>query len=112
MGRPDVRPVTSKVTRALEATPDEPTAAHTRFSILAIQLGRCPRYNQRLKSVGVTKATVPPLSFSLTAHAQSISERLGHMPPASQPTDEPPYGSWTLPSSSSGKCGFHATSQG
>jgi hypothetical protein len=47
--RPDLRPVTSKVTRVLEATPDEPTAAHTRFSILAIQLGRCPRYNQRLK---------------------------------------------------------------
>jgi len=46
--RPDVRPVTSKVTRLFKV-PDEPTTAHARFSILASQWGRCPRYNQRLK---------------------------------------------------------------
>ena len=47
--RPDLRPVTSKVTRALAMMPDEPTIAHTRFSILASRWGRCPRYNHRLK---------------------------------------------------------------
>ena len=28
----------------LEATPDAAIAAHARFSVLAIQLGRCPRH--------------------------------------------------------------------
>jgi len=51
--RPDFRPVTSNVARKLGATPDEPTAAHALFRILAIQLGRCPRYNHRLKSLRV-----------------------------------------------------------
>src|SRR5512135_2351188 len=43
--RPHVRPVTSKVTIESGSRPQEKRAAHTRFSNLAIQLGRCPRYN-------------------------------------------------------------------
>src|SRR5260370_12494626 len=60
--RPDLRPVTSNVTYRLDATPDETTAAHTRLSILAIQLDRCPRYNHLLKSLRVISASVPSLS--------------------------------------------------
>src|SRR5258708_6686393 len=60
--RPDLRPITSKVTYRLDATPDETTAAHALFSILAIQLDRCPRYNHLLKSLRVISASVPSLS--------------------------------------------------
>jgi hypothetical protein len=40
----------------LDATPDEATAADALFRILAIQLGRCARYNHRLKSLMVMSA--------------------------------------------------------
>src|SRR5690242_8909394 len=55
--RPDFLPVTSNVTRKSDAAPDEPTAAHALFRILAIQLGRCPRYNHRLKPLRVIYAS-------------------------------------------------------
>jgi hypothetical protein len=38
------------------ATPNEATVAHALLSILAIQLGRCPRYNQRVKSPRVIES--------------------------------------------------------
>jgi hypothetical protein len=60
--RPDVRPVTSKVTIESGRRPEEKRAAHARLSILAIQLGRCPRYNHLLKSPRVIESLTP---FSL-----------------------------------------------
>jgi hypothetical protein len=51
--------------------PDEATAADALFIILAIQLGRCPRYNHRVKSPRTIKAAVP----SLQRHA---AEKLAH----------------------------------
>src|SRR5258708_26518166 len=59
--RPDSRPITSKVTYRLDATPDETTAPHALFSILAIQLDRCTRYNHLLQSLQVISAYVPSL---------------------------------------------------
>jgi hypothetical protein len=59
--RPDLRPATSNVTRELEATPDEAAVAHALFRILAIQLGRCPRYNHRWRAALLTNAVVPSI---------------------------------------------------
>ena len=50
----------------LDVTPVEATVAHTLLSVLAIQLGRCPRYNQRVMSPFFILAFVFPLcDFSL-----------------------------------------------
>jgi hypothetical protein len=44
----------------LDVTPVEATVAHTLLSVLAIQLGRCPRYNHRVMSPRFILALVPP----------------------------------------------------
>ena len=46
----------------LDVTPVEATTAHTLLSVLAIQLGRCPRYNHRVMSPFVISA-LDPLPF-------------------------------------------------
>src|SRR5947209_16104522 len=46
--RPDFRPVTSNVTTEVDAMPEEAIVAHALLAMLAIQLGRCLRYNHLL----------------------------------------------------------------
>src|SRR5213593_4188756 len=53
--------------------PDEPTAADALFRILAIQLGRCPRYNHRVKSPRAIKAALPSFYVRVDAHPRGRS---------------------------------------
>ena len=67
MTRPDFRPLTSNVTRELAAMPDEATAAHALFSILANRLGRRPRYSHRCKSPRAIPTAVPSSNYYMSS---------------------------------------------